>query len=62
MEAFGDSVVPAEAPHGGDFLFAAIQSLAELNQLREARLPQLVHGIEELGYEGNTLFAGTVPP
>ena len=35
MEALGDAVVTREAPHADDLLTPGIQSLTELDQLRE---------------------------
>ena len=36
MEAFGDAVVSGEPPQGSDLLFPGIESVAELDQGREA--------------------------
>jgi len=35
VEAFGDSVVAAEAPHAGNLLAPGVQRIAELDQWRE---------------------------
>src|SRR6185437_8430178 len=60
VEAFGDAVVAAEAPHGGDLTGPGMQRVAELHQLRQASLPQLVDGAEEAWRQLGALFASAV--
>jgi hypothetical protein len=57
MESLGNSVVAGESPHGDDLLGPAVQGVAELYQLRQAGLAQLVHGAQEAGDEGLALLA-----
>jgi len=47
VEALGDAVVAGEAPHGDNLLAPAVQGIAELYQLRQAGLAQLVDGAQE---------------
>ena len=47
VEALGDAVVAGEAPHRGDLGRQEVKGLAELHQLRQAGLAQLVNGLEE---------------
>ena len=42
VEALGDAIVAGKAPHGGDLFGPRVQGLAELDQLRQAGLAQLV--------------------
>ena len=60
VKAFGDSVVTSEAPHSNDLLGPGSKSIAELHQLRQAGLAQLVNRAQETGYELLALFAGAV--
>ena len=49
VEAFGDAVVASEAPHGDDFLGPGLEGLAELDQLRQAGLAQVIDGAQQSG-------------
>src|SRR5579872_6686514 len=60
MEAFGDAVVAGEAPHRYDFLRPGGESLAELYQLRQAGLAQLVNGAQKARHQLLALLAGAV--
>jgi len=49
-----------ESPHGGDFLLPGVQGFPQLDQLRQARLLQLVHCGEQAGNQEIALFAGAM--
>jgi hypothetical protein len=60
VEPLGDSVIPGKAPHGTDLISPRVERFAELYELRQAGLPQLVQSAEEAGGESKALFAGAV--
>jgi hypothetical protein len=60
VEAFGDAVVAGEAPHGGNLGRPGVEGFAQLYQLRQASLPQLVHGTQQAGRQLLALLAGAV--
>ena len=47
VEALGDAVVAGEAPHGDDLVGPSGESLAELHELDQTGLAQLMYGAEE---------------
>jgi hypothetical protein len=51
VEAFGDSVVAGEAPHGRDFLARSVQSIAECHQWVEPATTERSHIPEEAARE-----------
>lgn len=61
MKAFGDSVVAGETPHSHDFFRPGGEGLAELNQLRQAGLAQLVNSAQKARRQLLALFTGAVP-
>src|SRR6185437_13887257 len=58
VEAFGDAVVAAEGPHGGDLAGPGMERVAELHQLRQASLPQLVDGAEKAWRQLGAMASG----
>src|SRR5689334_8642692 len=60
MEALGDSIVPREAPHGGDFCRPASECPAELYELGQTGLAELVQRLEKSLDEGNALLSRAV--
>ena len=49
VKALSDAVVAREAPHGGDLMGPGMQGFAQVYQLREAGLSQLVNGPQQTG-------------
>jgi len=60
MEAFGDAVVPGEAPHQGNFRLPRAQSLPQLDELSQTGVAQLVQGVQKLADKRDGLFARAV--
>jgi len=60
VEALCDAVVASEPPHGGNLGDPGRERLAELYELSQAGLAQLVQRFEEAFGERLALLAGTV--
>ena len=56
MEAFGDSIVSGEPPHGGDFVSPGVKRIAQLNKLGESGLFQIGDHAQETGCQFCALF------
>jgi hypothetical protein len=60
VEAHGDPVVPGKSPHGGNFGCPTVEGLAELHQLRQDGLAQLVDRFEKTRGQRTALFTGAM--
>ena len=58
MEALADAVVASEAPHGDDLVGPGGESVAQLHELRQAGLAQLVDCAQEARDQDLALPAG----
>ena len=60
MESFGDPVVPGEAPHHRDFNRPGGKGLAELDELSQTGLSQLMQSLEEAVDQWDAFFSRVV--
>jgi len=60
VEALGDAVAASEESHGGDLFGPERESVAELDQMDQAGLTQLVHSRQEARYQLLTLPAAAM--
>jgi hypothetical protein len=60
VEAFGNAVIPGEAPHHSHLRRPGTQGLAELNELGQAGTLQILEGTEESVRQLFALFSRAV--
>ena len=60
MEAFGDAIVPGEAPHGGNFRLPGMKGVAKLHQVGQNGGLERLDGVEKASRQMEALFAGAM--